>query len=64
MLLPWLTFMILYAALYVRMIRADVIETMSPCRRSPTTTVLGVIVFATLVVDVLYAWIDPRIRLS
>jgi peptide/nickel transport system permease protein len=134
MILPWCTFMILYAALYVRMIRANVIETMSEdyvrtarAKGAPertvmrrhvlrnvmlpvvtilgmdiglalggaiftesvyslpglgrtsvqalanydVPTVLGVIVFATLmiivfnlVVDVLYAWIDPRIRLA
>ena len=134
LLLPWLTFMILYAALYVRMIRANVIETLSEdyvrtarakgapewvvLRRHvlrnvmlPVVTILGmdiglalggaiftesvyslpglgrtsvqalanydiptvqgVIVFATLIiisfnllVDVLYAWIDPRIRLG
>ncbi len=134
LLLPWLTFMILYAALYVRMIRANVIETLSEdyvrtarakgapewvvMRRHvlrnvmlPVVTILGmdiglalggaiftesvyslpglgrtsvqalanydiptvqgVIVFATLIiigfnllVDVLYAWIDPRIRLA
>jgi peptide/nickel transport system permease protein len=134
MLLPWLTFMVLYTALYVRMIRANVIETMSEdyvrtarakgasestvMRRHvlrnvmlpvvtilgmdiglalggaiftetvyslpglgrtsvqalanyDVPTVLGVIVFATvviiifnLVVDILYAWIDPRIRLA
>jgi peptide/nickel transport system permease protein len=29
MILPWLTFMVLFAALYVRMIRASVLETMS-----------------------------------
>jgi peptide/nickel transport system permease protein len=29
MILPWITFMILFAALYVRMIRASVLETMS-----------------------------------
>ena len=29
LLLPWLTFMILYAALYTRMIRANVMETMN-----------------------------------
>jgi peptide/nickel transport system permease protein len=134
MILPWLTFMILFAALYVRMIRANVIETLnedyvrtarakgaseSKVMRShvlrnamlPVVTMLGmdiglalggaiftetvyslpglgrtavqalnnydiptvqgVIVFATiiiivfnLVVDLLYAWVDPRIRLA
>jgi peptide/nickel transport system permease protein len=134
MVLPWLTFMILFAALYVRMIRANVIETLnedyvrtarakgapeSRVMRShvlrnamlPVVTMLGmdiglalggavftetvyslpglgrtavqalnnydiptvqgVIVFATiviitfnLIVDLLYAWIDPRIRLA
>jgi peptide/nickel transport system permease protein len=134
MILPWLTFMILFAALYVRMIRANVIETLnedyvrtarakgapeSRVMRShvlrnamlPVVTMLGmdiglalggavftetvyslpglgrtavqalanydiptvqgVIVFATiviiafnLIVDLLYAWIDPRIRLA
>jgi peptide/nickel transport system permease protein len=134
MLLPWATFMILYTALYVRMIRANVIETLNEdyvrtarakgasevtvMRRHvlrnvmlpvvtilgmdiglalggaiftetvyslpglgrtsvqalanyDVPTVLGVIVFATvviimfnLVVDILYAAIDPRIRLS
>jgi peptide/nickel transport system permease protein len=134
MILPWMTFMILFAALYVRMIRANVIETLnedyvrtarakgapeSKVLRShvlrnamlPVVTMLGmdiglalggaiftetvyslpglgrtavqalnnydiptvqgVIVFATiviilfnLVVDVLYAWVDPRIRLA
>src|SRR5437588_2610519 len=132
--LPWATFAILFAALYVRMIRANVLDTMNedyvrtarskgapehPVLRShilrnamlPVVTMLGmdislalggavftetvyslpglgktaifglnnndiataegVIVFATLaiivfnlVVDLLYAWIDPRIRLA
>jgi peptide/nickel transport system permease protein len=132
--LPWATFAILYAALYVRMIRANVLDAMNEdyvrtarakgapewlVHRShilrnaliPVVTMLGmdislalggavftetvyslpglgktaifgltnndipivegVIVFATLaiivfnlVVDLLYAWIDPRIRLT
>jgi peptide/nickel transport system permease protein len=134
MILPWATFAILFAALYVRMIRANVMETLNedyvrtarakgaPEQRIlfahvlrnallPVVTMLGmdigvalggaiftetvyqlpglgrtavvaiqaqdlatlqgVVVFATiailffnLVVDLLYAWIDPRIRLS
>jgi peptide/nickel transport system permease protein len=134
MILPWCTFAILFAALYVRMIRANVMETMNedyvrtarakgaPEKRVLTRHVLrnallpvvtmlgmdiglalggaiftetvyqlpglgrtsilaisnndlavvqGVIVFSTLciiffnlVVDLLYAWIDPRIRLT
>jgi peptide/nickel transport system permease protein len=134
MILPWSTFMILFAALYVRLIRANVMETMhedyvrtarakgAPERRVlrshilrnsllPVVTILGmdiglalggaiftesiyglpglgrqvlisyenfdlpviqgVVVFSTLciilftvIVDVLYAWIDPRIRLA
>jgi peptide/nickel transport system permease protein len=134
MILPWCTFAILFAALYVRMIRANVMETLNedfvrtarakgaPERRvlvshvmrnamlpvvtmlgmdigvglggaiftetvyqlpglgrtlvtavgnNDFATVQGVVVFATiailffnLVVDVLYAWIDPRIRLT
>jgi peptide/nickel transport system permease protein len=134
MILPWITFAILFAALYVRMIRANVMETLNedyvrtarakgaPEQRVlfshvlrnallPVVTMLGmdigvalggaiftetvfqlpglgrtavvaignddlavlqgVVVFATiailffnLVVDLLYAWIDPRIRLS
>src|SRR6266567_149574 len=134
MILPWCTFAILFAALYVRMIRANVMETMNedfvrtarakgaPERRvlfshvlrnallpvvtmlgmdigvalggaiftetvyqlpglgrsliigvqsNDFATVQGVVVFATiaillfnLIVDVLYAWIDPRIRLT
>ena len=134
MILPWATFAILFAALYVRMIRANVMETLNedyvrtarakgaPERRVivshvlrnallPVVTMLGmdigvalggaiftegvyqlpglgrtiivalqsddlatiqaVVVFATvailffnLVVDLLYAWIDPRIRLA
>ncbi len=134
MILPWCTFAILFAALYVRMIRANVMETLNedfvrtarakgaPEQRVliqhvlrnallPTVTMLGmdigvalggaifteqifqlpglgrtaivaisnqdlavvqgVIVFATiailifnLIVDLLYAWIDPRIRLT
>jgi peptide/nickel transport system permease protein len=134
LILPWATFAILFAALYVRMIRANVMETLNEdyvrtarakgapewlVMRShvlrnallPIVTMLGmdiglalggaiftetvyglnglgktaiqsiatfdlpttqgVVVFATiciivfnLVVDVLYAWIDPRIRLS
>ena len=134
MILPWMTFSLLFAALYVRMIRANVMETMNedfvrtarakgaPENRILTAhilrnallpvvtmlgmdigvalggaiftesvyqlpglgrsliigvqandfaTVQGVVVFATLailicnlVVDVLYAWIDPRIRLT
>ena len=132
--LPWLTFMLLFTALYVRLIRAGVIETMaedyvrtarakgaSPARvlfqhvlrnsMLPVVTILGmdiglalggavfteevfnlhglgqeliisadnlnlpvvagVVVFATVsvivfnfLVDVAYAWLDPRIRLT
>jgi peptide/nickel transport system permease protein len=134
LILPWVTFAILYAALYVRMIRANVMETMSedyvrtarakgaPEHRVmsshilrnamlPIVTILGmdigillggaiftesvfglpglgktavsalegfdlptvqgIVVFSTLAiivlnltVDLIYAWIDPRIRLS
>jgi peptide/nickel transport system permease protein len=134
MILPWMTFDILFAALYVRMIRANVMETLNedyvrtarakgaPEQRIlfahvlrnallPVVTMLGmdigvalggaiftetvyqlpglgrtivvalgnddlaivegVVVFATfailffnLIVDLMYAWIDPRIRLS
>ena len=134
MILPWLTFAILFAALYVRMIRANVIEAMNEdyvrtarAKGAPESkvirvhvlrnallpvvtmlgmdiglalggaiftetvyglpglgrtavtslnaldlpTVEGIVVFATvaiiifnLVVDLLYAWIDPRIRLA
>jgi peptide/nickel transport system permease protein len=134
MILPWCTFALLFSALYVRMIRANVMETLNedfvrtarakgaPEQRVmvqhvlrnallPTVTMLGmdigvalggaiftesvfqlpglgrsaivaisnqdlavvqgVVVFATisilifnLVVDLLYAWIDPRIRLT
>jgi peptide/nickel transport system permease protein len=134
LILPWMTFMILFAALYVRMIRANVIETLNEdyvrtarAKGAPESvvmrshvlrnamlpvvtmlgmdiglalggaiftetvyslpglgrtavqalnnydipTVMGVIVFATiiiivfnLVVDLLYAVIDPRIRLA
>jgi peptide/nickel transport system permease protein len=134
MILPWMTFAILFAALYVRMIRANVMETLNedyvrtarakgaPEQRIlfahvlrnallPVVTMLGmdigvalggaiftetvyqlpglgrtivvalgnddlaivegVVVFATfailffnLIVDLMYAWIDPRIRLS
>jgi peptide/nickel transport system permease protein len=134
MILPWCTFAILFAALYVRMIRANVMETMNEdyvrtarAKGAPERSVLtkhvlrnamlpvvtmlgmdiglalggaiftetvyqlpglgrtailainvndlaivqGVVVFSTLaiiffnlVVDLLYAWIDPRIRLT
>jgi peptide/nickel transport system permease protein len=134
MILPWATFAILFAALYVRMIRANVIETLNEdyvrtarAKGAPesivmrshvlrnamlpvvtmlgmdiglalggavftetvyslpglgrtaiqalnnydTPTIQGVIVFATIVIitfnlfiDLLYAWIDPRIRLA
>ena len=134
MILPWVTFAILFAALYARMIRANVMETLnedyvrtargkgapeSRVLRShvlrnallPIVTILGmdiglalggaiftesvynlpglgntallavsnydltvvqgVVIFATLsiivfnlLVDILYAWIDPRIRLT
>ncbi len=134
MILPWTTFMILFAALYVRLIRANVMETMNEdyvrtarakgaperqvlrshiLRNSllPVVTILGmdiglalggaiftesiyslpglgrqvlvsyenfdlpviqgIVVFSTLciiifnlIVDLLYAWIDPRIRLT
>ena len=134
MILPWMTFAILFAALYVRMVRANVMETMNedyvrtarakgaPENRVmrahilrnallPVVTmlgmdiglalggaiftetvyslpglgqtairavdnydlpiVMGVTVFATiaiivfnLIVDLMYAWIDPRIRLD
>jgi peptide/nickel transport system permease protein len=132
--LPWMTFMLLFAALYVRMIRANVMETLNEdyvrtarakgasesrvlaahvMRNAmlPIVTMLGmdlalalggavftesvfglpglgrttvislndfdlpttqgIVVFATLsiivlnlIVDLLYAWIDPRIRLA
>jgi peptide/nickel transport system permease protein len=134
MILPWFTFAILFAALYVRMIRANVIEAMNEdyvrtarAKGAPESkvirvhvlrnallpvvtmlgmdiglalggaiftesvyglpglgrqavqslnaldlpTVEGIVVFATiaiivfnLIVDLLYAWIDPRIRLA
>jgi peptide/nickel transport system permease protein len=134
LILPWMTFMLLFSALYVRMIRANVLETMNEdyvrtarAKGAPETqvlrshvlrnamlpivtmlgmdiglalggaiftetvfglpglgreavralegfdmpTVMGITVFATLaiiffnlVVDLLYAVIDPRIRLS
>jgi peptide/nickel transport system permease protein len=134
MILPWCTFAVLFAALYVRMIRANVIEAMNEdyvrtarAKGAPESrvirvhvlrnallpvvtmlgmdiglalggaiftesvyglpglgrtavqslnaldlpTVEGIVVFATLaiivfnlVVDLLYAWIDPRIRLA
>ncbi len=134
MILPWMTFAILFAALYVRMIRANVLDTMNEdyvrtarAKGAPeqvvlrshilrnalladrdhaghghrprarrrrvhgdglqpagarqyggaalfnydTPTVQGIIVFATmaiiifnLIVDLLYAFIDPRIRLT
>ena len=134
MILPWMTFSLLFAALYARMIRANVMETMNEdfvrtarAKGAPENrilvshvlrnallpvvtmlgmdigvalggaiftetvyqlhglgwnlvnainaddfaTVQGVVVFATiailslnLIVDLLYAWIDPRIRLT
>jgi peptide/nickel transport system permease protein len=134
MILPWITFAILFAALYVRMIRANVSETLNEdyvrtarAKGAPesivlrshvlrnamlpivtmlgmdigttlgtavftetvyslpglgrtsvqalfnydTPTIQGIIVFTTIViiacnllVDLLYAWIDPRIRLA
>jgi peptide/nickel transport system permease protein len=134
LILPWMTFMLLFAALYVRLIRATVMETMSedyvrtarakgaPSRRVlvqhvlrnsmlPVVTILGmdlglalggaiftetvfsmrglgaqlvqsaqgddlpvvvgILVFACIavivfnfIVDVAYAWLDPRIRLT
>jgi peptide/nickel transport system permease protein len=134
MILPWTTFAILFAALYARMIRANVMETMNEdyvrtarAKGAPEARVLrshvlrnallpvvtmlgmdiglalggaiftesvynlpglgntallavsnydltvvqGVVIFATLaiivfnlIVDILYAWIDPRIRLT
>jgi len=134
MILPWVTFAILFAALYVRMIRASVMETLNEdfvrtarAKGAPErsvlfshvlrnallpvvtmlgmdigvalggaiftesvfqlpglgrelvvavgsddfATVVGIVVFATvvilffnLIVDLLYAWIDPRIRLT
>jgi len=134
MILPWMTFSLLFAALYVRMIRANVMETQNEdfvrtarakgapenkilvshvlrnamlpvvtmlgmdigvalggaiftesvyqlpglgrslvlgVQANDFATVQGVVVFATvailffnLIVDVLYAWIDPRIRLT
>jgi peptide/nickel transport system permease protein len=134
LILPWMTFMFLFAALYVRLIRANVMETMSEdyvrtarakgasavrvlfqhvlrnsmlpvvtilgmdiglalggavftenvfnlrglgsqliqsAQRDDLPVVVGIVVFATLavivfnfMVDVAYAWLDPRIRLS
>ena len=134
MILPWMTFMFLFAALYVRLIRANVMETMSEdyvrtarakgasstrvlfqhvlrnsmlpvvtilgmdiglalggavftetvfklrglgaelilsASRNDLPVVVGVVIFATIaviifnfIVDVAYAWLDPRIRLT
>jgi peptide/nickel transport system permease protein len=134
MILPWMTFSLLFAALYVRMIRANVMETMNEdfvrtarakgapenrilvshvlrnallpvvtmlgmdigvalggavftesvyqlpglgrnlvigIQSNDFATVQGVVVFATiailcfnLIVDIMYAWVDPRIRLT
>jgi peptide/nickel transport system permease protein len=134
MILPWMTFALLFAALYVRMVRANVMDTLNedyvrtarakgaPERRVlrshvlrnallPVVTMLGMdiaialggavftetvyslpglgrtaitavqtydlavvqgivvfstlaIIFFNLIVDLLYAWIDPRIRLT
>jgi peptide/nickel transport system permease protein len=134
LILPWVTFAILFAALYARMIRANVMETMNEdyvrtarAKGAPERTVMrshilrnsllpivtllgldiavalggavftetvyslpglgrtvvqalanydvptvqGVIVFATiviiianLIVDLMYAWVDPRVRLT
>jgi len=134
LILPWMTFMFLFAALYVRLIRANVMETMTEdyvrtarakgasaarvlfqhvlrnsmlpvvtilgmdiglalggavftetvfnlrglgqelitsASRDDLPVVVGVVVFATLavivfnfLVDVAYAWLDPRIRLT
>ena len=134
LILPWITFMILFAALYTRLVRANVMETMNEdfvrtarakgapenrvmrshiLRNSllPVITILGmdiglalggaiftesiynlpglgkqvltsindfdlpvivgIVVFSTiciivfnLVVDIVYAWVDPRIRLA
>ena len=134
LILPWMTFMFLFAALYVRLIRANVMETMSEdyvrtarakgagstrvlfqhvlrnsllpvvtilgmdiglalggavftetvfnlrglgsqliqsANRDDLPVVVGIVVFATLavivfnfIVDVAYAWLDPRIRLT
>ena len=134
LILPWMTFMFLFSALYVRLIRANVMETMSEdyvrtarakgasaqrvlfqhvlrnsmlpvvtilgmdiglalggavftefvfnlrglgsqlilsAQRDDLPVVVGVVVFATLavivfnfLVDVTYAWLDPRIRLT
>ncbi len=134
MILPWMTFALLFAALYVRMIRANVLEalhedyvrtarakgasgprvivahvlrnallpvvtilgmdigtalggaiftesiyglpglgqiSLHALNNLDLPTVMGVVVFATvmiivfnLVVDLLYAWVDPRIRLA
>src|SRR5919108_1126377 len=85
MFLPWATFAVLFSALYVRMIRANVLDTMNEdfvrtarAKGAPEWLVLrshilrnamlpfvtlAIIVF-NLVVDLLYAWIDPRIRLT
>ena len=134
LILPWMTFMFLFAALYVRLIRANVMETMSEdyvrtarakgagstrvlfqhvlrnsllpvvtilgmdiglalggavftetvfnlrglgaqliqsANRDDLPVVVGIVVFATLavivfnfIVDITYAWLDPRIRLT
>ena len=134
LILPWMTFMFLFAALYVRLIRANVMETMSEdyvrtarakgasatrvlfqhvlrnsmlpvvtilgmdiglalggavftefvfnlrglgsqlilsAQRQDLPVVVGIVVFACLaviifnfIVDITYAWLDPRIRLT
>jgi peptide/nickel transport system permease protein len=134
LILPWMTFMFLFAALYVRLIRANVMETLTEdyvrtarakgagstrvlfqhvlrnsllpvvtilgmdiglalggavftetvfnlrglgsqliqsANRDDLPVVVGIVVFATLavivfnfIVDVAYAWLDPRIRLT
>jgi peptide/nickel transport system permease protein len=134
MILPWMTFALLFSALYVRMVRANVMETLNEdyvrtarakgapsnrvlvhhvlrnsmlpvvtilgmdiglalggavftetvfnlrglgsqliqsAQRDDLPVVVGIVVFATLavivfnfIVDVAYAWLDPRIRLT
>ena len=79
LILPWATFAILFAALYVRLIRAAVMEVTQEdyvrtarAKGAPERIVVhAIVVFGTvciltanLIVDILYSIIDPRIRLS
>src|SRR6266508_1037939 len=66
MIMPWVVLALLYAAFYARMTRGNLIETMGqgdlPAVLAVTVIVALAVTLMNLIVDVVYAYLDPRVR--